>query len=396
MSDDFIERVTDIDQNLNRDVEISAPGLGIAGQWSIRKRKLHGGLSEGMDAIEVDNGRLSFTVLPTRGMGIWRGSLDDWFVGWNSPVKGPVHPAFVNLESNNGLGWLQGFDEWIVRCGLHEVGAPGVDRQPAKEGGVAEVPVTLHGKIANQPAHRVEIRVRHTPELCLEVVGDVDEGMLFHPNLRLQTIIRTFPDSSRIEIEDVITNLRAQPSEMQVLYHCNFGPPILGEGSTLHAPFAELAPRDAVSAPTVNEMTKYPGPQPAGKPEQAFFSQLHGDSNGQTSVVLCNAAQNKACQLSFSNVALPCFVVWRNPGPLAEGYVTGLEPATSFPNLKTFERENGRVVTLEPRGTYKVNLQIDLAGTTDEVKGLLDRVESLRKSDSTVHSQPKPGWSPDA
>ena len=37
--------------------------------WSIRKEILRGGLSEGVDLIAVNNGALSFSVLPTRGMG---------------------------------------------------------------------------------------------------------------------------------------------------------------------------------------------------------------------------------------------------------------------------------------------------------------------------------------
>ena len=41
--------------------------------WSIHKRTLHGGLRDGIDLIEVHNGAFSFAVLPTRGMGLWRG-----------------------------------------------------------------------------------------------------------------------------------------------------------------------------------------------------------------------------------------------------------------------------------------------------------------------------------
>ena len=40
--------------------------------WSIRKRTLRGGLRDGIDLIEVHNGALSYSILPTRGMGIWR------------------------------------------------------------------------------------------------------------------------------------------------------------------------------------------------------------------------------------------------------------------------------------------------------------------------------------
>ena len=45
-----------------------------SGNWSVVKTRLKGGLSDGVDIIEINNGRLSFTVIPTRGMGLWRGS----------------------------------------------------------------------------------------------------------------------------------------------------------------------------------------------------------------------------------------------------------------------------------------------------------------------------------
>ena len=33
-------------------------------------------------------------------------------------ADGPVNPAFVNLSGLGGLGWLDGFDELLARCGL--------------------------------------------------------------------------------------------------------------------------------------------------------------------------------------------------------------------------------------------------------------------------------------
>ena len=41
-----------------------------AGSWSVTKRTLRGGLQEGVDVVEVDNGTLRFSVIPTRGMSI--------------------------------------------------------------------------------------------------------------------------------------------------------------------------------------------------------------------------------------------------------------------------------------------------------------------------------------
>jgi murein DD-endopeptidase MepM/ murein hydrolase activator NlpD len=53
--------------------------------------------------------------------------MGDVYLGWNSPVKEVVHPRLINLQSRGGLGWLEGFNEWMVRCGLENNGHPGVD-----------------------------------------------------------------------------------------------------------------------------------------------------------------------------------------------------------------------------------------------------------------------------
>ena len=60
--------------------------------WTISKRTLRGGLREGVEVIEVHNGALAFTIVTTRGMGIWKGSYRGLALGWNAPVRGPVHP----------------------------------------------------------------------------------------------------------------------------------------------------------------------------------------------------------------------------------------------------------------------------------------------------------------
>jgi len=56
-------------------------------EWSIRKLTLHGGRQEGVDIIIVDNGKLRFTVIPTRGMGILRVEMGDLRLGWTHPSR---------------------------------------------------------------------------------------------------------------------------------------------------------------------------------------------------------------------------------------------------------------------------------------------------------------------
>ena len=113
-------------------------------EFSVTKRRLRGGRRDGVDLIRVDNGAMAFQVVPTRGMGLWRAACGGDRVGWDSPTRdGPIHPAYVQPHDLGGIGWLEGFDELMVRCGLMNNGAP-------FRAGDAVHP--LHGRIASIPA----------------------------------------------------------------------------------------------------------------------------------------------------------------------------------------------------------------------------------------------------
>ena len=106
-------------------------GDAIASRWNVRQRTLHGGKQEGVTLVTLDNGMITVSVVPTRGMSILEvtdSDTGDRIFGWDSPVQEVVHPRHVDLESRGGLGWLEGFNEWMVRCGLAFAGHPGTDK----------------------------------------------------------------------------------------------------------------------------------------------------------------------------------------------------------------------------------------------------------------------------
>ncbi len=74
-------------------------GRGTPSNWSMRLRRLRGGLSEGVDAIEVHTGRLAFTVLPTRGLGLWRATLDGHVIGWQSLAPQETWESTLTLDA---------------------------------------------------------------------------------------------------------------------------------------------------------------------------------------------------------------------------------------------------------------------------------------------------------
>jgi len=385
--------LTDVVNDLWLDsLAISNDGLRLATphDWSIRKRTLRGGLRDGIDLIEFHNGALSFAVLPTRGMGLWRGEYRGNFLGWRSPVLGPVHPKHVDLQDRGGIGWLTGFDEWLCRCGLAFNGPPGEDVVTDKAGRSTRTPLTLHGRIANLPAHYVEVRVSLDPPFEMSVLGHVQESGLFYPNLHLTPTYTTVPGSNRLVVHDLVDNRAGSPAEMQMLYHCNMGPPFLGGGSRILAPIREMAPLTNRAAEGIDTFDTYAGPA-AGFAEQVYAYDLLPDAAGRTLAMLYNVAGDRGIVLRFNRQELPCFTVWKNTAAVEDGYVTGLEPATNFPNFKSFERKQGRVPVLPPGGRWECSWSVEALDSAAAVGGVQAEIVQLQAhSKAVIHRTPQP------
>ena len=364
--------------------------------WSIRKRTLRGGRRDGIDLIEIHNGALSFAVLPTRGMGLWRGEYRGNVLGWRSPIIGPVHPQLVQLNGRGGLGWLDGFDEWLCRCGLSSNGPPGEDAYTDKNGRTIKNQLTLHGRIANLPAHFVEVRVGFDPPFELSVIGQTEEAGLFLPHLRLTTTYVTAPGSNRLVIHDLVENVAAQPTEMQILYHCNMGPPFLEAGSRVIAPIREMSPISPRAADGIDTFDTYTGPQ-SGYAEQVYCYDLLPDEAGRTLAMLYNSKADRGLVVRMNHAELPCFTVWKNTGAVEDGFVTGLEPATNYPNFKTFERQQGRVRVLPPGGRWEAKWSLEVLDTAVGVADVLKEVVALQaKVRPVIHRHPNPKFSSQA
>lgn len=352
----------------------------------VRKRRLRGGRQDGVDTIEVDNGSLRFIVVPTRGMGLWKAWAAETHIGWQSPVRGPVHPAWVNLFEPSGIGWLGGFDELVCRCGLESNGAPQFDPS-----GRLQYP--LHGCIANQPAHRVEVVVDEAQQE-VAVTGWVDEARLFGNKLRLRSTYRTRAGQPQISIEDQVTNLSAEPAELELLYHINFGAPLLAAGSHVEAAIERLAPRDAHSAENIASWRHY-GPASPGAREYAHFASLRGDDQGRTRVLLVAPGGEQGVSLQFDIRQLPCFTLWKSQLAASDGYVGGLEPGINYPNIRDFEKRQGRVAVLEPGESRSFEVVLEAHPDTASVERAAAHIADLQGSATpTIETQPHAGWSP--
>ena len=382
--------LTDIDSDVYVDaMDIGprdVPGIDAKSRFAIRKHRLRGGLCDGVDVVELDSGAMRCTVVPTRGMGLWRAQVGDLRLGWQSPVRGPVHPKFVNLYEDGGLGWLDGFDELMCRCGLESNGGPVYDEQ-------GRLLYALHGRIANSPAHLVA--AAFDPEQReISLMGQVDETRLFHNKLRLTSTVIMPLGEPRLKIVDTVTNLSAEPGELQLLYHTNFGSPLLESGSKLLAPAKMVIPQTSRAAEGVAEWDVY-GPPESGYSEMVNFLELLGDGNGNTEVLLKNARSDTGVSLLFNTRQLPTFTQWKSTQAIEDGYVTGLEPGVNLSNPRTFEKAQGRVIELAGGESRSFELEIAVHTTSGAVSAAEKRIASLRGNvEAKIYPSPQSGWSP--
>ena len=347
------------------------------------KRKLHGGLSEGIEEIVLDNGVLSLSVLPTRGMGIHHGTCGDVELKWNSPICGPVHPSFVPLTDSGGLGWLEGFDEWLVRCGLESNGSPEWDQ-------TGKLLYPLHGRIANLPAKYVSLSIdERTGKMTL--TGKVAEAKLFFKNLELTSELVTFAGSPEFTIRDTITNLSGEPGEFQLLYHINTGQPFASPGGHVVVPYHRMAPRSPAAIKNLSEWDKL-CPETSGSEEVIFFFEPAYNKSGQCKTMLVNSKGNRALTLAFGK-EFPYFSFWKSRLADADGYVCGLEPAINLPNNKSFEKKHGRVGTLKPGESRTFELSFGILHDAASIEKTEQEIRSISAKEKTESKAVKE-WTP--
>jgi hypothetical protein len=355
------------------------------GRWHARMRTCRGGSSEGVHVVELDNGRMCIDILPTRGMGIWRVRRGNKTLGWQAPAREPVHPAFVPLMEPAGLGWLDGFNELLCRCGLESNGPPEFDDQ-------CRLLRPLHGRIANTPAHYVELGVDEDAK-TLSLRAIVDESRFHFQSLRLMTSISTAFGSDEFAWHDEVENIGGCDAILQMLYHINIGQPLLKAGARIAAPAFVVAPHSQVAANEgVEQWNIMPPPRPASS-EQVYLLDLAADATGETRVLVCGLTDDEAVSLRFNKRALPCFAVWRNTPAERDGYVIGIEPGTNYPNPRTFENEHNRVVQLKPGERWSAQVTaawIQDRTAIDRAEQAIDALQAQRKPE--LSAQPRKDW----
>ena len=311
--------------------------------------ELSEGFERGVEMCEIRTGSgFRFCVSTSRGMDITFAEHNGRPLCWNSST-GVVHPAFY--EEGN-FGWLRGFPGGLLTtCGLSSFGPDSED-----EGEY----YGIHDRASYVPATNVYTEAAwHAAgdEEYYEMVcgGAVRQTRVFGPNLTLTRRISARLGENKLTVHDCICNAGFEPVPIVILYHCNFGFPVVSEHSVLRVPSAQCEPRDAAAQVGADTWSKLELPQ-TGYAERVYFHTMTPDEDGFVRAEIVNEKLNFSAYVRYRPDELPHFIQWKMMG---EGtYVCGLEPSNAPLASRATLRERNALPQLQPGEVKEVTIEL--------------------------------------
>jgi hypothetical protein len=300
----------------------------------IRLVEFADGKARGMRAAEVWNGSgLRFTVYLDRGMDIGPAEFCGKSLAW-------IHPALGTSGQYEplGYGWLRTFGGGLVTtCGLTYFGHPDEDNGES---------LGLHGRVSHIPAQNVNVSSSwQGSDYLLSIEGQVRQTAVFAENLLLTRRINTRLGATWLQIEDCVRNEAHRPTPHMMLYHCNFGFPIVSPESKLLLDNSGVQPRDEAAARGLSDYARFGSPDPEFQ-EQVFFHSPRPGEDGFVRVSIFNPTLEIGIYLRYHAAELPALTQWKMMG--AGEYVCGLEPCTVHESSRAVLRREGHLKFIAP------------------------------------------------
>jgi hypothetical protein len=315
---------------------------------------LDNGLGKGVRIAWVNTGSgLRYKVVIDRALDIVDAFYNQYSLTWLSHC-GITAPR---PDANRGVEWIYSFGGGLLTtCGLTHIGPPESDEYGERG---------LHGRVSNIPAS-LESVVQPDPvsgKLEMSITATVKESRLFGPNLELKRTISSTIGESVIRIHDVVTNRGNVPSPHMILYHWNFGWPMIDEGVDIvwrgkwQSRGLEM---DNELFNNKHDFRKCQKPLELhkGGHEAAGFIDPACDSKGFCTVGYHNRKLNMAVSLKFNKKQLPCLTNWQHWGP--GEYVSALEPGNALPIGQGKFREEKKLTFIDAGKSKTYDLEISV------------------------------------
>jgi hypothetical protein len=295
-------------------------------------------VEHGVRTAIVRTGELNFLVAIDRAMDIVNADYRGIPLAFISPT-GIAAPSFFEPE---GLGWLRGFPGGLLAtCGLTYAGAPTIDQGEQ---------LGLHGRISYSPAKLIFAGgYWKNDEYTIALEGEAKEARIFGANLTIRRRLEATLGGKRIIIKDKVTNEGWSRQPLMIIYHMNFGFPILDSNSKLVSTSHLYFPRDAEAKADAEKFDEFQNPT-KGFNEKVYIHDLLADKDGYAYSAIINKKLlgGLGAYIKIRKKDLSRLIEWKMMG---EGtYVLGMEPTNGgFVMGRDRDRALGTLQYIEPQ-----------------------------------------------
>jgi galactose mutarotase-like enzyme len=237
-------------------------------------------------------------------------------------------------------GWPGGFHGGLVAtCGLNNVGPASRDGDEAHE---------QHGRISRLPASGVRYGTEwEGDELVLSMQGTTHDRTSKGYHLELERHIAVAGDKSVIRIRDRVTNRGIDEAACMLMYHMNFGFPLIDEQTELRVPAA-------IDGSGSMKLSAF-----SAEAEAAYIECAREKGTGTCGeVAVSNPRLGMEVMIRYSQQTLPYLWRWHNR---REGMrVFAVEPSNCLVKPRDEAQAAGCLPTLKPGESRSFELEVEV------------------------------------
>jgi len=331
----------------------------------IKSYEFSDGMAKNLRAVDIKSpSGIEMTVVLDRAMDISSLSYKNIPISWRSATR---EASAVYYESK-GLEWLRTFfGGLLTTCGLTYFGPPSVDN--GEELG-------LHGRITNLPAGNVFADGKwENDNYVMWVQGKTREVKPFGEKLELSRKISTYMDKPVIIIEDIVENIGFKEYPLMILYHLNFGFPLLDSTTKVFLPKSVTIPKNEPAKKALNDFNKFSDPIDNFE-EHLFLHDIEPDKEGNCHAALINSEFNNGeglgVSIKFNKNNLPNLLQWKQ---VASGeYVCGFEPSNSLLGGRETEKKNNNVRFIKPGEKIDFKIEINILNSKKDIESYINNL----------------------
>jgi len=313
----------------------------------IRESQLLRGRGEQIHIAEFYNAAgLRFTVVPDRCMDLFDFSYKGVNMSFQSKNGLTSPQAYTPADGEFAEQWPGGM---LVTCGLGNVGGH------VEGGGV----FPTHGRISHVPAKNFGTRTYwEGDDYILRAHGEVHQTKMYTRHLSIQRTIETSLNSKVVKLHDVLTNFEPVDEPFMLLYHVNFGYPLLQADTCVETSKCDLSTRTEISNDYHHMMAPVDG-----RGEEMYYRTNFGDEGIG---VIYNERLELGAYLKFDTQNLPNMLQWKMMK--SHDYVLALEPCNTFGYDRKKAMENGSLAVLPAYSSVENHLELGVLDGLTEIR----------------------------